>query len=128
MGPRRRLLTAAYLLVACGLPPPAARGQATAGGGAGGYTCGWLSPAARGQETQPTTTAAAPVEELPEEVLARLSTIEDFTYGFAHPGYYALLAFVKRAALAPSVARWSKDRLNGNTKADRISPSRTTGV
>ena len=60
---------------------------------------------AHGQETQPTTMPAAPVEELPEEVLARLSTIEDFTYGFAHPGYYALLSFVKRAPLAPGFAR-----------------------
>ena len=54
-----------------------------------------------GQGTQPTT---APAEELPGELLELLGTIEDFTYDFDHPGYYALLEFVQRNQLMPGFA------------------------
>ena len=60
---------------------------------------------AAGQESRPTTSTAPAAEELPAEVLSLLSTIEDFSYDFDQPGYYALLAFVKHSPQAPGFAR-----------------------
>ena len=53
----------------------------------------WLAAA-----SQP---ASRSTEELPPDVLSQLSSIEDFTYDFDHPGYYALLRFVKQSRFAP---------------------------
>jgi len=42
-----------------------------------------------------------PTQELPEEVVALLSSVEDFTFDFDQPGYYAVLRFVKSSPFAP---------------------------
>ena len=55
-------------------------------------------------QTVPPRSTTAPAEELPGELLALLGTIEDFTYDFDHPGYYALFEFVQRNPLAPGFA------------------------
>jgi hypothetical protein len=57
------------------------------------------------QDSQPATTSAPTVEELPPDILAGLSTLEDFSYDFDRPAYYALLAFVKHSPRAPGFAR-----------------------
>jgi len=43
-------------------------------------------------------------EELPPALLAALAAIEDLTYDFDHPAYYALLEHVKHSPIAPGHA------------------------
>ena len=50
---------------------------------------------------QPAPATRAVEEELPANVLALLGTIEDFTYDFDHPAYYALLEFVRGSSQPP---------------------------
>lgn len=58
-----------------------------------------VPPAAADRPAPPATAPA----DLPPAVLAALAGIEDFSYNFDHPGYYALLAFVKRGGAEPGM-------------------------
>jgi hypothetical protein len=103
MGRRRRFLTAALALLAVsGWLTLTGRAQETHSTVPSAPETGPTAP--RAQETAPSTTASTPHEELPAELLARLRTIEDFTYGFDHPAYYALFEFVKRSPFDPGFA------------------------
>lgn len=44
-------------------------------------------------------------EELPAQVLEQLATVEDLTFDFDHPGYYAVLKFVRESPRAPGFSR-----------------------
>ncbi|MGD8452186.1 MAG: hypothetical protein PVJ57_10240 [Phycisphaerae bacterium] len=84
MGRRRRLLTAAGVLAAlCGAGTP--------------------PPAAFAQTSQPAT-STAPTTELPPAVATLLDSVQDYTYDFNNPAYYAILEFVKRSPRSPGFA------------------------
>ncbi len=59
-------------------------------------------PAPAQDATQPTSapaTQGAPLTELPPDVMRELRGIEDFSLRFDHPGYYAVLDFVRERGL-----------------------------
>ena len=56
------------------------------------------------QESQPTSRQAA-TEELPERLVALLNDVEDFSYDFDLPAYYALFEFVQHSPQPPGFAR-----------------------
>jgi hypothetical protein len=49
--------------------------------------------------------SSQPATELPEDVQAALATIEDFSFSFAQPGFYAVLEYVKSMSGSPGQAR-----------------------
>ena len=67
-------------------------------------SCVALSPAASAQESQPTSRQAVS-EELPARLVALLNDVEDFSYDFNLPAYYALFEFVQHSPQAPGFAR-----------------------
>jgi len=63
-----------------------------------------LPPTANAQPSQPAS-ATSRSAELPADVLAALEAVEDFSFNFDHPAFYALLEHVKSSALSPGHAR-----------------------
>lgn len=59
----------------------------------------WMSLSAACQTSEPATQVAG--WELPEEVRAALAQTQDFAFNFDQPGFYAVLAYVKRSPHAP---------------------------
>ena len=129
MGRRRRLLTIRRgpSVAACvsqavgvrgGLPPSSADETSAATTSVGiGTICGELltallvatacvalPPAAYAQESQPTSHPAG-AEELPERIITLLNNVEDFSYDFDLPAYYALFEFVQHSPQPPGFAR-----------------------
>jgi len=49
--------------------------------------------------------SSRPAEELPEEVRAVLSGVEDFSFSFSQPGFHAVLEYVKSMTGSPGQAR-----------------------
>jgi hypothetical protein len=54
---------------------------------------------------QTTAPAHSPPPELPEEVHAALERVEDFSFSFAQPGFYAVLEYLKTTRDSPGHAR-----------------------
>lgn len=60
---------------------------------------------ARGQERESTPGESQPADELPAAVRAALDEIQDFTFNFDQPGFYAVVGQVKRNPHAPGFAQ-----------------------
>jgi hypothetical protein len=78
----------------------------------------WPVGSTRGQEDQTAVAASAAssvgqvwseadigAEELPAQVRGLLATVEDFSFDFDHPGYFAVLGFVRESPHAPGFSR-----------------------
>ncbi len=65
---------------------------------------GVLPARARGEDTQPATQPDV-TWELSPEVRAKLDEIQDFTFNFDQPGFYAVLAAVKHGPRSPGFAQ-----------------------
>lgn len=63
-----------------------------------------LSPARTSAQSRPSTDGQ-PGPELPDQVQSALSQMDDFSFSFAQPGFYAVLEYVKRANISPGHAR-----------------------
>jgi hypothetical protein len=60
-------------------------------------------PGIAAQTTEPVANPEA-ASELPAAVRDALATIQDFAFNFDHPGFYAMVEFVKRSGLAPGMS------------------------
>jgi len=63
-----------------------------------------MLPATAYAQRSPPASATSPSGELPTEVLAALEAVEDFSFNFDHPAFYALLEHVKSSAVSPGHA------------------------
>lgn len=62
------------------------------------FAAAWSALGAHAQSSQP-------ADELPEDVQAALEEIEDFSFSFAQPGFYAVLEYVKSMTGSPGQTR-----------------------
>ncbi len=86
-----------------------------------------LAPLSSAQDARPPTTLpveSAPVREIPEHVLSKLSEIEDFSLRFDFPGYWALLEFVRNSEFDPGDHQQATEITDWQTLLDRPSEFR----